>query len=168
MTRTGLSRRKGLTSRTPLRSRTALVRHVGLAKVSAKRAGTPAKRYRPQPAVPADVRKTVADRSGGWCEIQLPGCLGEALHVHHRITTKFGGRHGAAKVEHDRLSDLLHACWLCHHVVTSPPASLPVYDLGLCLKESQIPTQVPVLLYRGRAVFLDDAGEVHEFEAVGT
>lgn len=125
------------------RAKAPLRRYKPLAQVSAKRlvalqapAGGNPPPSRPRvhraPAIPRDTAKELRIRSGRLCEIGLPGCWREAVHPHHRITTKNGGRHGAAKVEHDRLSDLLHACWLCHELVTNPPASLPVYDLGLC------------------------------------
>jgi hypothetical protein len=122
---------------------------------------------RPKPAVPPARRKTLAERSGGVCEIGLPGCVVRAHHAHHRITQKAGGRHGAAKERHDQLSGLLHACWLCHEIVTNPPGSLRVYGLGLCLREWQVPSLVPVF-YRGEMSYLSDDGSVASYEAVGT
>jgi hypothetical protein len=121
---------------------------------------------RPSPAVPSQRRKTLAERSGGVCEIQLEGCYRRAVHPHHRITTKSGGRKGAAKVEHDQLSDLLHLCWHCHDVVTREPKWAKRWVNGWSLDENDIPTQRPVL-YRGDLVYLDDAGNKHSYEKAG-
>jgi len=115
-------------------------------------------------AVPRDTAAQLAERSAGWCEIQLPECMGRAVHPHHRITTKSGGRHGAAKVDHDRLSDLLHLCFLCHDVVTNRPARAQTY--GWSLLEGQEPTRES-LLYRGVPSYLDDVGGVWSLEEVG-
>lgn len=159
----------------PLR-RTGLANRGGpLAKISAKRlaalGGFTRSSFSPKssskPAVPAARRKTLADRSAGWCEPRIPeaGCWGRATDPHHRITRKDGGRHGQAKERSDQLSDLVHSCRPCHRWVHDHPAK--ARDRGLLLKEHQIPTAEPVL-YRGDLVYLDDAGEIHSFEAVGT
>jgi hypothetical protein len=116
--------------------------------------------------VPSDVRAALRERSGGRCEIGLSGCWGWAVDPHHRVTVKRGGRHGPAKEISDRLSNLLDACRWCHELVTFP-RWLRVYDLGLCLKEWKIPAQEPVRYRRDRLVYLDDAGAVLEYEAVG-
>lgn len=158
---------------TPLQAGKALVRHVGLAQVGRRRgeqaeaAGKPVRatltaKYRP--AVPDDVRAALAERSKGQCEMRLHGCTGVAVDPSHRISSKSGGRHGEAKTVHDRLSNLMHACRQCHEWVTSRDAEAK--DDGLRLDEWQMPTQEPVL-YRGVLSFLDDAGGVHDFEAVG-
>jgi hypothetical protein len=144
-----------------------LRRYTGLKSGTKEMARTGLKPARPKPAVPPARRKTLAGRSGGVCEIGLPGCVGQAFQAHHRITQKAGGRRGTAKERHDQLSNVLHGCWLCHEIVTSPPRSLRVYDLGLCLREWQIPSQVPVL-YRGEVVYIADDGSVHLYEAVGS
>lgn len=121
---------------------------------------------RPRPAVPGDVRATLAGRSGGWCEARLSGCWGQATDVHHRISQKAGGRRGAARERHDRLANCVHVCRGCHAWITARPAE--ARDLGLALAEWQTPTSEPVRLhYDDLPVFLDDAGGWHRFEEVG-
>lgn len=120
---------------------------------------------RRQPAVPIDVRDALKKRAGEgfWCEIQMSGCFGRGTDPSHRITTKSGGRHGAAKVEHDRLSDVLWACRACHDWLGEHPEASKQERVGWALEEWQNPTEWPVL-YRGRLVFLDDFGGVHDYE----
>jgi hypothetical protein len=159
--RTGLARHKGLERGGPLRP-------VSDKKLKAA-GGWLASTFlpkRPTPAVPPARRKTLADRSGSWCEPQLAeaGCWGRATDPHHRITRKDGGRHGEAKERSDQLSGLVHACRPCHRWVHDHPAK--ARDLGLLLREHQIPAYEPVL-YRGDLVYLDDAGNKHSFEEVG-
>lgn len=119
---------------------------------------------RPAPAVPPARRKTLAERSKGWCEAQLPCCLGRATDPHHRITRKDGGRQGEAKERSDRLSDLLHLCRCCHDWVHAYPAK--ARPLGLLLKERQIPS-MELVAYRGEPVYLTDVGDVLSNEEVG-
>jgi hypothetical protein len=118
---------------------------------------------RPRPPVPAATRPPLARRSGGWCEAQLSGYLGWASDLHHRITRKAGGRRGAARERHDRLSNLLHLRGVCHQWVGARVAE--ACGVGLSLKEWQTPAQEPVQ-YRGAMVYLDDAGTVRRFEVV--
>lgn len=167
MRRTELRRGK------PLKATAALARRVGLAQVGRKRreeaeaAGTPVKAAlttKHRPTVPADKRAALAERSGGWCELQLPGCTGKATDVAHRRTRGMGGRFGAAKDDIDRLSDTLHGCRNCHSWTHAEPALAK--DDGLRLDDWQNPLTEPVL-YRGVLSFLDDAGNVHDFEDVG-
>lgn len=68
-----------------------------------------------------------------------------------------GGRKGAAKVAHDVLSNILHACRPCHSLTHANPTD--AYDLGLMLREWQDPTAEPVL-YRGERRWLTDGGMV--------
>jgi hypothetical protein len=159
---------KGLKTRTKLHASKPLERKTPLAQVSAKRlASGPPRPKLARPAVPPARRTTLAERSGGVCEIGLAGCVLVATQACHRITRKAGGRHGEAKERHDRLSDLLHGCWYCHALQTSPPKWLDPYALGISLKEHQIPTQKPVL-YRGVPVYLTDDGQVLDYLEVGT
>lgn len=123
----------------------------------------PVKRPRYTPAVPKDTRADLIKRSGGLCEIQMTGCLGRGTDPSHRITSKAGGRHGAAKVEHDRLSDVLWACRSCHDWIGNHPAASKAEHVGWALEEWQKPTECPAL-YRGRLVFLDDLGGIHDYE----
>jgi len=138
-----------LNRRRPLR-RTRLARGGGLAR-------TPMRRRRWQPAVPVETSAGLTGRSGGVCEIALPGCAGRATDPSHRITTKTGGRHGDAKVDHDRLSDVMDACRPCHDWVGEHPRQAQV--LGLALREGDDPAASP-LLYRGRLALLGDDGIV--------
>lgn len=119
---------------------------------------------RHKPAVPTAVRATLEGRSGGVCEAKLIGCLGRATDPHHRITVKAGGRRGDARERHDRLSNVLHLCRLCHQWVTTRPAESR--EVGLALAEWQQPAMEPVL-YRGGMAYLTDDGRVVPFEEVG-
>lgn len=118
---------------------------------------TPMKRRRWQPAVPVDTSAALTVRSGGVCELALPGCLGRATDPSHRITTKVGGRHGQAKVDHDRLSDVMDACRACHDWIGAHPQAAAA--AGLVLREGDDPASSPVL-YRGRRALLADDGLV--------
>ncbi len=140
-----------LSRRTPMR------RTGGLApgRPPVRRATARPRRW--QPAVPADTSAALTVRSGNWCELTLPGCLGKATDPSHRITTKTGGRHGDAKADHDRLSDVMHACRACHQWIGHHPAAALV--MGLVLREGDDPATSPVL-YRGRRALLGDDGLV--------
>lgn len=133
-------------------------------QVSVKRAAKPPKRTRPTPAVSMSVREVLIGRSGGWCEITLPGCLGRGTDPAHRLARKAGGRKGAGRAAHDRASNALWTCRVCHSWSESRPAES--YELGLMLREGQEPTREPVVR-RGVLVYLADDGGVHDFEAVG-
>jgi hypothetical protein len=101
----------------------------------------------------------LAERSGGWCEMQLAGCWGRASDPCHRIGTKAGGRQGAAAEHHDRLSNVLHGCRACHDWQTQTNNRLPAEELGLVLREGDDPLTKPVR-YRGLDCLLDDEGGV--------
>jgi hypothetical protein len=141
-------RQTGLVTRTPLR-------RSGRMKATHK------------PAVPTARAKTLAERSGGICEMQLPGCTWWAVDPCHRITTKAGGRHGAAKVAHDQLSDLLHGCRNCHNASQGNHALCGADGYGYVLKEHHDPLGVPVLYRGAQPVFLLNDGSVIDYEAVG-
>jgi hypothetical protein len=117
-----------------------------------------------RPAVPEDVTVALAVRSGGWCELQLNGCLGRATDPCHRIGRGGGRKKGAAKQESDRLSNVLHGCRLCHGWTHARPTES--CELGLMLHRGQNPAMEPVL-YRNEIKYLDDFGGVHDFEDVG-
>lgn len=114
--------------------------------------------------MPAGLRAALVARSGGRCEIALPGCLGAATDPAHRIGRGMGGRHGDAKTTNDRLSNVLHACRVCHDHTHHNDAAAK--DDGLRLERWQTPAQEPVL-YRGVLSYLTDDGQVIDFEAVG-
>jgi hypothetical protein len=125
---------------------------------------TPMPRDKYKPAVPVDVRAQLVERSGGLCEIRLPGCHGRGLDPAHRITQKAGGRHGAARLRHDRLSNVIFSCRSCHDWCEDN--NTWAHDLGLVLREWQDPTAEPAFLYRyGRTPsYLTDDGRVVPFE----
>lgn len=164
--------------RTPLKPGKPLERRTPLAQVSAKKlaaaADLPPELQRKatksslkstyRPAVPQDVSAALNVRSGGWCELQLRGCLGRATDPCHRIGRGGGRKKGAAKTESDRLSNVLHGCRMCHAWTHARPAES--YELGLMLRRGQNPAMEPVL-YRNEVKYLDDFGGVHDFEEVG-
>jgi hypothetical protein len=142
-----------------------LERHTPLRQVSGLKASA-MKQTRPMPAVPVDVREALRKRAGEgeWCEAQLPGvCAGRAIDPHHRIKQQSGGRHGEAKKEADRLSNVVYLCRPCHSWAHWKPFGV-THPMGLILRQHEVPSQEPVL-YRGHPMFLDDAGGVHEYEA---
>jgi hypothetical protein len=145
-----------------VKTSTSLVRRTELRQVSAKRAAQPGKSRRPEPAVPAAVRKRLAERSGGICEAQLTGCLWYAADPAHRITRKNGGRHGKAKTRHDALSNLLHLCRPCHNWSGVRPVEAGQGELGIVLKERHDPLAEPVV-YRGALSYLTNDGRVIPF-----
>lgn len=118
-------------------------------------------RSQPQPAVSAEVRKDLTDRSKLGCEIGLPGCTGLACDPHHRHNRGMGGRHRAGKARYERLSMLIHACRSCHRQVTSPSGEARAEYLrrGLILQRGDDPLKVPVILGDGRMVWLTDDGD---------
>lgn len=133
------------------------LRRTGFARGGVALRRTAMKRRRWQPAVPVDTSAGLTVRSGGVCEIALPGCWGRATDPSHRITQKTGGRHGAAKVEHDRLSNVVHGCRPCHDWLGAYPAEAEA--MGLVLREGDDPAAERVR-YRGRWALLGDDGIV--------
>jgi hypothetical protein len=100
---------------------------------------------RVKPAVPAEVLKALAARSDGFCEAQLPGCLGTATDPCHRVGRAQGGP--------DTLANCWWGCRRCHEWAHARPAE--AYDLGLMLKSWQIPELEP-MAYRDRWVLLGE------------
>jgi hypothetical protein len=152
-----------------LKTYTQLRRHTPLRQESSKRAaareaGVVPHPKRAQPAVPARLRVALKVRSGGRCEISLIGCLGPATDPAHRLARKAGGRRRTGRKAVDRLSAVMHSCRLCHDWSEARPRES--YELGLKIREGQIPAQEPVV-YRGKLAYLTDDGHVVPFEAVG-
>lgn len=153
--------------RTPLKSSKPLERKAALSVSPTARsrthANSAAQRHQPKRAssssgVPARVRKALAERSGGLCEVAQPGCARVATDFSHRLRTGMGGRHGAAARAHHVLSNALAACRPCHAArLHAQPKE--AYAAGWILREGQIPTAERVL-YRGVWVFLTDDGSV--------
>jgi hypothetical protein len=146
-----------------LKQGTTPLKRTRMRQVSEKRATKPKKAKRVEPAVPPPVKARLRKRSGGVCEAQLQGCLWYATDAAHRITRKIGGRHGEAKELHDRLSDLLDLCRMCHDWSGARPKEAGQGELGIVLKEHHDPLAEPVV-YRGRLSFLTDDGSVIPFE----
>jgi hypothetical protein len=160
MKRSGIrSHARALPRRKPLRRYTAL---------QAK--GAP-KQQRVKPAVPADVRALVGQRSGGWCEIGREGCWHRAMHVHHRQLQQNGGRSGEAKEEIDRLSNLLHSCGPCHSWVHGALNRREAEGYGWIVRQCDNPASMPVVRAcaerRTSIVYLADIGGVYPYEDHG-
>jgi hypothetical protein len=94
--------------------------------------------------------------------MRLTGCLGEATDPCHRIGSGSGGRHGQAKVHHDRLSNLIHGCRLCHGWTHRRVAE--AREIGLLLESGDVPEDIPaaLLLHSPLPVFLGNDGSVSE------
>lgn len=60
-------------------------------------------RTKPMSAV---TKQQVRDRSGGVCEVRVPGCHGKAVQMHHKKRRSQGGAHSP--------DNLLHVCGRCH------------------------------------------------------
>lgn len=103
---------------------------------------------RSKPAVPTEVRELLNARSGGWCEMRLSACTGQAVDPSHRIGRGVGGGDG--------LANLLHACRSCHSWCHRRPAEAK--DLGLMLESWQDPAVEPVAYQNAGFVRLDDDG----------
>jgi hypothetical protein len=88
---------------------------------------------RVKPAVPAEVLKALAARSDGFCEAQLPGCLGTATDPCHRVGRAQGGP--------DTLENLWHGCRMCHSWTHDRVDE--ARDLGLMLRSWQRPELEP-------------------------
>lgn len=161
MKRSGrLQRTTELTRKTPLRAVAWSVpdsaRSVSHQR-QARRQATPKRRPAVKPAIPAKVRIALALRSGGRCEMALPGCTGQATDPAHRIRTGMGGRKGAAKAAHDVLSNLIHACRHCHSWTHAEPTA--ARRLGLMLRDGDNPLTEPCV-YLGSRCWLADDGSV--------
>lgn len=105
----------------------------------------------------ADVVDAVYERAGYCCELCQVGVgpvRGLDHHVHHRRPRRRGGD---KRPETNLPSNLLLLCLTCHAVVES--RRLVAYDNGWLLRSKHIPSQRPVLVWRGsRWTFLDDRG----------
>lgn len=150
-----------LRRKTPLRAGKGMVRKAWIVpervRSAPHRSPKPQRRRPVGSSIPDKVRKALALRSGGACEVQAPGCDGWAVDPSHRKGTGAGGRKGAAAVRHHVLSNLLHACRGCHSGIHAMPAV--AYWKGWMLREGEDPHEVPAL-YRGNWVLLDDSGAV--------
>lgn len=158
MKRSVLTRKSPLLSKSPLKPGKGLTRLGWTASERVRSTHRSAKPQRRRSAgIPDKVRKALAVRSGGMCEIGSAGCTGLAVDPSHRKKTGNGGRKPEAAVRHHVLSNLLHACRGCHSLLHSFPAN--AYWRGWMLRENEEPTAVPAM-HRGIWVLLDDSGAV--------
>lgn len=162
MNSSGPLRRTPLERRTPLQRGGPLVRHAPLQS----RRNTTNRLPVVQEAevldgIGEDIAKIrVAARSGGWCEIQLPGCFRRAVDWHHRLRNGQGGLWQA--------SNGLHACRRCHDMVTNTNGRRVEYEANGWLIAAwqvsverpvwRVPGEVSVLLAGVGRVRLDDGG----------
>jgi hypothetical protein len=153
-----------LQRKTPLR-RTPLARVAAALKRTELKRTTAIRRVKAMKAKPRrrstkTLVQLLTERSGGLCEMQVPGvCRGLAVDPCHRIGTKIGGRQGAAAVEHDRLSNALHGCRSCHEWQTATGNRKQAEGLGWVLREGA-DTEGVRCWYRDRWVWLTDGGGV--------
>lgn len=114
---------------------------------------TAMKRTSVEPAFPAELMARLAERSQGYCEARLPGCLGRASQGCHRKHRKAGGR-----PNHDdaHLSNAWHGCAVCHSWTHARRAE--ANDLGLILDEWQDPRTEPMAYCNAGFVILDEFG----------
>jgi hypothetical protein len=100
-----------------------------------------------------DIKATLAERSGGYCEMGLTGCTGQATDPAHRIGRKAGGR---PNDDLDHLANLIHACRSCHRWTHERPAE--AQGLGLMLREGQDPRIEPFAFRNADWRLIDDFG----------
>jgi hypothetical protein len=159
MKRSGPPQRKTPLKSSPL-ERTAAWPAPATAR-SSLHANSAAQRHQPKrsaPGIPAKVRRGLAARSGGVCEIGQRGCTVQATDASHRVKVGIGGRKGAAAVAHHVLSNLLAACRVCHSQTLHAQPAL-AYRHGWMLREGQN-TLTEACLYRGAVRWLSDDGAV--------
>jgi hypothetical protein len=112
---------------------------------------------RPKPKLTPAEKRPLLDRSGGWCELRIPGvCVVVGHDVAHRIGEGMGGRKGEAAKENDRLSNVLYACRTCHRYCHDYPATARGH--GWMLRQGSNPLTRPVFYNNLRWVLLDDVG----------
>lgn len=115
------------------------------------------KKSAPKPKLTPAEKAPLLERSGGWCELRIPGvCVVVGHDVAHRIGEGMGGRKGVAAAENDRLSNVLYACRMCHRYCHDYPATARGH--GWMLRQGSNPAVRPVFYNNLRWVLLDDAG----------
>lgn len=158
MKRSPLIRKTPLVAKTGLRRVTPMQQQAGRESLSARNAA-PKRRAamatKPRKRSTRTLVEQLAERSGGWCEMNREGCQGRAVDPCHRIGTGMGGRHGAAVELSDRPSNAIHCCRACHDWQHGNVAMAKAY--GLILPNGADPRDEPVLLRYG-LVWLDDEG----------
>lgn len=137
-----------------------LVQGKPLERTTRLRSSGPLKAKRPTMSAAERLAKRITRaRSGGWCEIRLPGvCVGRALDFSHRIAAGRGGKWLA--------SNGLDACRFCHEAITNTRGKRAEYErLGYIVRTGADTTAVPVWLNGERWVLLDDSGNYVEVGA---
>jgi hypothetical protein len=145
--------RTGEIARTsPLRTKTPLER------TSRLPSSGPIKAKRPrQSAEEKGAKRLVRTRSEGWCEIQLPCCVGRAFDFSHRIAKGRGGKWLA--------SNGLDACRWCHTAITNTTGLRIVYErFGFIVQTGADTTSVPVWLPNRGLVLLADDGSTQDYQ----
>lgn len=88
-------------------------------------------------------RPAVRGRSGGICEYCQAS---RATDMHHRISRGVGGEWHPANI--------IHLCRFCHGFFTDNPQD--AYQLGISLRRTQDPNQVPMIRASGELQYLTD------------
>lgn len=163
-----IRQRKALKRATPLESHAELRRSTPLARgTHLSRASGPTKARRPAPSrEECEAKALVRGRSGGYCEIRVPGvCLGAARDFSHRWAEGQGGPWSA--------SNGLASCGLfgCHGWIHAHPTEAKRWGWIIAPTFRRVggrqvpvpPAEVPVLMWRlcasaPRLVLLDDIG----------
>jgi hypothetical protein len=143
-----IRQRKALQRTTPLRSVTPLERTRLRSSGPALRPVKP--RKAPQGAQEKEAKRLTRVRSGGWCELRLPGiCVGRAYDFSHRIAAGRGGKWTA--------SNGCDACRWCHDAITNTNGRRAEYErLGYICKTGVDTTLERVWLRGERWVWLTD------------
>lgn len=106
---------------------------------------------------PKGARNLIDGRSGGQCEVQTEGCTVIATQRHHR---RCRGSGGTRLTWVNRAGNGLHVCLACHAHIESYRTEAMSNGWLVSMNRTQKSSEIPVQ-YRGRAAFLDDAGDVH-------
>lgn len=143
--------------RTEMRTRSSPLKRAELKRSGNLRRVARMKTYTPKPAIKAKGRKTLGDRSGGWCEMRTALCTGSATEAAHRAGRGSGGRHGDAAAVNSRLSNYVHACHTCHAWTHEYPKSAELRGWILPKTDDVNAHLIPAWI-AGLRVLLDDEG----------
>lgn len=99
------------------------------------------------------VRTLVRVRANLRCEACIRYLGEDDGQQHHRRPRQIGG---SKRPDTNVASNLLLLCLSCHQWTESQRAQ--AYDIGLLVRQSANPAEVPVLLLRPGWVYLDDLG----------
>lgn len=145
--------------RTPLRAKTELKR-TELKRSANLRRVRRMRKSAPKPAITARKRRTLGDRSGGWCELRVDSvCLGAATDAAHRAGRGMGGQHGPAAALNGRLANYLHSCRACHNWCHGNPVEAAELGWLLAKAADHMALEIPAVVAGVRSL-LDDEGGV--------